>query len=138
MNFLFLIFVLIDQITKAIFANRDFFLGPVHLHNVNNYALPFNLDLGWGLNFSILAMVYLAVGILMARWDNTTRIMKFGKAMLWAGMASNLADRLVHGFVRDFIDFAWGFVFNLADAFIVIGIVLIIWAHPKQSTNIAE
>lgn len=43
----------------------------------------------------------------------------------------NLVDRLMHGFVVDFIDFFWGKshypAFNIADSAICIGAVLIIW-----------
>ncbi|MGL5669029.1 MAG: signal peptidase II, partial [Shewanella sp.] len=47
------------------------------------------------------------------------------------GALGNLIDRLMHGFVVDFIDFYWGKshypAFNIADSAIFIGAVLIIW-----------
>lgn len=47
------------------------------------------------------------------------------------GALGNLVDRLMHGFVIDFVDFYWNTshypAFNIADAGIFIGAVLIIW-----------
>lgn len=124
-----------DQITKAFAAGRDFFLGPVHVHLVKNFGLPFGLDFGRSWNFLILFVVYVVVAVVVAKWEDHHELMKWGKAMLWAGAASNLADRLVLGYVRDFLDLRLGFVFNLADALIVIGILFIFFARPKTRTS---
>ncbi len=125
-----------DQITKAIFAGRDFFLGPIHFHPVQNYSLPGGLDFGGVWNIVVLLVVYLIVGWVIAKWDSFDWLMRVGKSALWAGAVSNLADRLVLGFVRDFIDFNMGFVFNAADAFIVIGIILILLSRPKPKVTV--
>lgn len=135
MNFLFTIFIILDQVTKAFAAGRDFFFGPLHVHMVHNYALPFGLDFGRAWNFVILFVVYVVVAGVVGRWEDNTKIVKWGKAMLWAGASSNLADRLVLGYVRDFLDVKLGFVFNLADALIVIGILFIFFSKPKSGSS---
>ena len=56
-------------------------------------------------------------------------------SILLGGIAGNLADRLFLGYVRDFLDFRFGSynfpIFNLADTFIVIGVILLIFAILK-------
>ncbi|WP_300478564.1 signal peptidase II, partial [Shewanella sp.] len=61
------------------------------------------------------------------------------------GALGNLVDRLMHGFVVDFIDFFWAKshypAFNIADSAICIGAVLIIWdafLSGKSETDSAE
>ena len=50
------------------------------------------------------------------------------------GAAGNIADRLQHEFVVDFIDFKtiWPNVFNVADSFITIGVFLLIIASVRR------
>ena len=53
-----------------------------------------------------------------------------GFSLLLAGSIGNLFDRIVYGYVIDFIDvYIFGYdypIFNLADSFIVIGIILLL------------
>jgi signal peptidase II len=71
-----------------------------------------------------------------------------GKEVTWAGQggiglilggaAGNLVDRLSHGAVVDFLHVYyqnWHFpVFNMADSFITVGVVLLIWDGLRQNT----
>lgn len=51
-----------------------------------------------------------------------------GFAIALGGAAGNLADILWRGYVVDFVDLGWWPVFNLADASIVLGLLLAFWA----------
>lgn len=53
----------------------------------------------------------------------------FGLALAFSGAAGNLADLLRRNFVLNFIDLGWWPVFNLADVWILTGLVLAFW--PK-------
>jgi signal peptidase II len=135
MYFPFVIFVLLDQITKALFASRDFFILGLHLHPVKNYALPFGIDFGGLINFTVLFFVYLVVGWFVIKNKNAHWSAYWSKSIFLAGAASNLADRLYFGYVRDFIDLRLGFVFNLADIFIVVGLLaLVLLPQPPDSS----
>jgi signal peptidase II len=48
--------------------------------------------------------------------------------LLIGGSLSNLVDRVRLGYVTDFIDFGWWPAFNLADSFIVIGVLVLVVA----------
>ena len=58
-----------------------------------------------------------------------TNIESIGISFLLGGLLGNLFDRLVFGYVIDFFDFRFGKynypVFNIADVFIVCGVILI-------------
>ena len=60
----------------------------------------------------------------LSNFDNIT----YG--MLIGGIIGNLIDRIIYGYVIDFLDFTiFGYdypVFNIADSFIVISIILIV------------
>lgn len=133
MHFLFVILVLIDQITKTVFADRDFLLFGLNLHPVRNYGLPFGIDLGSPENFIVLLCSYVVLGWLILKSHTPGRIAHLGKSLFLAGAASNLIDRLVYGYVRDFIDLSLGFVFNFADVFIVLGLALFLLAGSTKT-----
>ncbi len=52
--------------------------------------------------------------------------------MILAGAVSNLLDRLTLGYVRDFIDLNLGFTFNVADIFIVLGLLALFLINNQE------
>ena len=69
--------------------------------------------------------------------ENKRNILAF--SMLIGGILGNLFDRLIFGYVRDFLDFKifnYDYpIFNLADSFIVIGIILLIFIEFRKEKN---
>lgn len=127
------VLIVVDQITKLIFSSRDFSLGLLQTHPVKNYGLAFSLDFGLLLN---LLIVIAALGFFAYYYfSNRLYFGIFPKtmfALIFAGAISNLADRLYLGYVRDFIDLGLGFTFNLADAYLAIGLIglLLLYKEP--------
>lgn len=81
--------------------------------------------------FAIVAIVMCVILIVMMyRQSVSKKFSNIAYAVVIGGALGNLCDRLVHGFVVDFIDFYVGDwhwpTFNLADVVICIGAVLII------------
>ncbi|PHM61848.1 signal peptidase II [Xenorhabdus ishibashii] len=87
---------------------------------------------GWQRWFFALVAVAITVVLLvmMYRSNAKQKLSNIAYALVIGGALGNLFDRLVHGFVVDFIDFyvgEWHWpTFNIADSAICIGAVLII------------
>lgn len=80
---------------------------------------------------SILAMLALVgIGIMAARTAPEQRLLRFALAMIGGGALGNLIDRLRDGAVTDFVRWRWHEhawpIFNVADAALLIGAVLLV------------
>jgi len=109
-----------------------------------NPGVVFGIDLGRWLGLGRGAGLGLSVGLtvltaglvfyLFAVSDPARRLPAWGGALVLAGAAGNLYDRLLYGHVRDLFLFTvtvggrpvWPFVFNAADAFLVLGVALLV------------
>ena len=129
--------VLLDQITKTLvrtqlsltsfwvpFPSQVPFFRIVHWKNT---GAAFGIFQDASLLFTILAIL-VTVGILnfypiIPRSD---RYLRAAVALQLGGAVGNLVDRLMHGHVTDFISVLNLPVFNIADASISIGVVLIL------------
>lgn len=120
-------FILLDQITKALLASRDFFFGPIKVELVKNHGLPFGLNSSSATSMIVTAIILSALiyyyFLNRNKFSSRDRI---GYAFILGGAISNIIDRIVFGYVRDYLDLSLTFVFNLADVFIVIGIIILI------------
>jgi len=102
------------------------------LFRTHNTGIAFSMldDLGSvGLIVVTLAVIAFILFI-AARTDPSQRLARFGFALVIGGALGNLVDRVWHGHVVDYVLFhlpSWSFaVFNLADAFITVGAVLVV------------
>ncbi|MEI8607724.1 signal peptidase II [Enterovibrio norvegicus] len=116
-------------------ANRIEVLPFFNLLYVHNYGAAFSFlsDAG-GWQRWFFAAIALTVSGMLAYWMRQTpasnKILNIAYALVIGGAIGNLFDRLVHGFVIDFLDFFIGKnhwpAFNLADTAICIGAGLIV------------
>ncbi len=120
--------ILIDQITKLIFSTRDFFIGTFHFHLIKNTGLAFSLNFGLLSNLILvtLGLAYFVIYYLRRR-QHFSFLGELMFVFIFAGAISNLIDRLYLGYVRDFLDFGLGFTFNLADVFVITGILMFVY-----------
>ena len=108
------------------------FFGLVHVRNTGvAFSLLSNLDPGWVHPFLILATV-LAMGAVLAyiAYLPCRGAAPVGLGLILGGAIGNLIDRARLGYVVDFIDLYWRNhhwpTFNVADAGISVGIVLLV------------
>lgn len=136
--FLSIFFFLIDLISKIVVDNL-LFLGE-SIKIINNF---FNITYvrNTGAAFSILSkhtylLVFVSIFIitLILYYINKnkpkTKIEYISYSMILGGAVGNLYDRIVYGYVIDFLDFnIFGYeypIFNLSDSFIFIGVLILI------------
>lgn len=88
---------------------------------------------GWQRWFfaGIAIAVSIAIVIWLRRLPSNERLQAVALSLILGGAIGNVWDRLVHGYVVDFIDVYYGNyhwpAFNIADSAITIGAVLLIW-----------
>jgi signal peptidase II len=145
---LFLVLVLLDQFTKQIFIS-SFDVGQSIIINtylswtyLQNTGAAFSiLADGGGIQKAFLLSVSVLVSVIIFLWIHKTseyqRQKLFGQFLLLSGAVGNLIDRAQYGYVVDFIDmhvngFYWP-VFNLADSFIFIGVLLLLFQRKQPS-----
>ena len=138
--FLIIIFLL-DRISK---------LYVIHIQKINNNSELFlskflDIQLIWneGIAFGLLsfnedlfynilsALIILILVFIIFEIKKNKGLKKYSFIMVLGGAVGNLTDRLVYKAVPDFIDFHVGnfhwFIFNIADVFITLGIMFIIF-----------
>lgn len=120
--------VALDQIAKA--AVRNFLpasagitlFGPVQLTNWANTGSVFGLFQGTSDYIALISLVVIPAVILLYFFGFLKP--RLAVTLLVAGLVGNTIDRLSMGFVTDFIYIRPWPAFNLADAFLTVGIAL--------------
>lgn len=135
-----LLVLLIDQFTKVLVLSA-FQLGdstPItgffNLVRVHNHGAAFSFLAnagGWQRWFFTGIGVVAALFMLwMLRSHAGQKLFSLAIALILGGAIGNVVDRLLHGYVVDFLDFYWGGwhfpAFNVADAGISVGAALLI------------
>ena len=139
---LFLIFsiFLIDRISKIYVINFNIKNSSTELYTSKflNINLIWNEGIAFGLfSFSqnnlynlLTVIISIIILVILKMIIDSKGIKKYGLLMIFGGALGNLFDRLFYKAVPDFIDFHveefhW-FVFNVADIFITIGVIIMI------------
>jgi signal peptidase II len=106
--------------------------GFVSIHHVVNRGAAFGVLPQFQWLYLVVAFV-VAVYILVAGHRfGTTWYRQMALGLVLGGAISNGVDRLVQGYVVDFIDFHFWPVFNVADSAVVIGLVLAVLTFRPQ------
>jgi signal peptidase II len=122
-----------DQLTKHIVSSQlalgdgVHVLGPFWIHHVRNSGIAFGF-------FSqatavVIVLTGLAVAwmlVYFARSGARHPILPVALGLVIGGSTSNLLDRVRLGYVTDFLDLRWWPSFNLADSFIVVGVLILL------------
>lgn len=137
------VIVLIDQVIKLLIINNlkvneslTIINNLFYLSYVQNEGSAWNILYVSQWFFIILSLLAIYTIIRYFLLDvNITKIEAFAYASILGGIIGNLIDRFIHGYIIDYIDILIGSyhypIFNLADSFIVIGVVIIIWTLLK-------
>lgn len=117
-----------DQVTKALALDdlhgRVHLLGPLGLALQFNTGSAFSLFTGDGTALAVVAAV-LAVGVGWLAWRAWSLPLAVAAGLVLGGAVGNLADRVARGRVVDFVTLTHWPTFNVADACISVGVVLV-------------
>ncbi|MBO5096543.1 MAG: signal peptidase II [Bacilli bacterium] len=135
--------LIIDQLTKMfIDKSRTIIEGFFYLNPVNNHGAAWSM---FDNQTIFLISVSLVILVILFRYQvffkmNIRNKIAFG--LVYGGLLGNLLDRVMFGYVRDFLDFTiFGYnypIFNLADTCLVIGVILLIVAIFKGEDNLEK
>jgi len=139
--------VLIDRVTKIFFQKLLSFgeslpviKNVFHMTMVHNTGIAFGLFKDQGVVFifiPIIAIILLIFNIYYYRQNDEALSREYiiAFSLILGGAIGNLFDRIVFGYVVDFIDFRVWPVFNIADSAITIGAMIIAFKCIKLSTK---
>lgn len=145
--------LVVDQSIKlwALFVFDLAAKGRVALLPVFDLVLIWNRGISYGLLQQdtelgrwMLVTVHVVASIAITLWirRERDRVSAFGLALILGGAVGNGIDRVLYGAVVDYALLHWGevtwYVFNLADAAIVAGVVLLLYGALRGSTGASE
>ena len=141
-----------DRITKVLAMGLEYRCrlvpGILNVRYVENTGIAFSMFSGGGIGlvlFTFLLIAGLLVWLLVRPQE--PKLLRWGLWLIVGGGLGNLYDRIVYGYVIDFLEFAFVrfAVFNVADACICAGAALAVLAmfieevrqknHPKGNEN---
>lgn len=138
--------IALDQLSKYvithIFRLGDYltvtpFFDLVRAHNTGAAFSLFADQAGWQRAFFIsTALIASVIIVYLLQRKSGSVLFKLGLSLILGGALGNLIDRILHGYVVDFLSFHinqhyWP-AFNVADSAITIGAVLLIWDSFKK------
>jgi len=124
----------LDRVTKFIvsayplgYSKKIFnFFYITYIHNT---GAAFGMGQNLNLLFTLIAFVLIAALFYYKEYIYSHgRAARLALLFILGGALGNLYDRVLHGMVIDFLDFRIWPVFNIADSFISIGGVLLMWS----------
>lgn len=146
---LFLILTTADQISKYLVATYmtvgesipvigDFF----RITYVQNLGVAFGFLQGkkWIIAVgTIVAIIFICYHLYNEK-NKIKLVEKMGYTYILAGAVGNMIDRYLRGYVVDMLDFrgVWCFIFNLADVWINIGVILVILDQLISRKNVKK
>ena len=141
-----LIAFILDRVSKILIINHSNTFGKLDM-SLNPFL---NLNLIWneGIAFGLFSfdeknyynlLTFLIIGIILVLlWlmFRSSGLEKLGFASVIGGSLGNVTDRIFYSSVPDFIDlnyngFHW-FVFNVADIFITLGVMILVFCEFKK------
>ena len=139
--FIILLIFLLDRVSKLLMINLASNTTEINieLSTFLNLNLIWNEGIAFGLfSFdkqiyynSLTIIIILITVILIWLMLKSSGLEKIGFSMIIGGSIGNFSDRIYYSSVPDFIDFNFKgfhwFVFNVADIFITLGIIILIY-----------
>lgn len=132
--------MMIDRLSKIWMVNHLVYQEPIKILPVFNFTLAYNtgaafsfLDHASGWQNIALGGLAFIVSLSIIYWlyklPANNKIMNIALCLILAGALGNAWDRILYGYVIDFLSFHWGdwyfAIFNIADTAICLGAFLL-------------
>ncbi|MEM8878394.1 MAG: signal peptidase II [Pseudomonadota bacterium] len=132
----------VDQLTKLwiLFGLGLLEVGQIPLLPFFDLTMVWNYGISYGLfqqdgNLGRYVLVAIKIIAALALWfwagQTPSKLMRVAMACIIGGALGNAVDRVAYGAVADFAHLHWGefswYVFNVADAAIVVGVLLMLY-----------
>ena len=138
---LIILLVVLDLFSKDYAANNflfaqsySTFIPFIDFLLIYNSGIAFGIFDGYGnlaSNLLLVITIFILIYLVRLLVKEKVQIAKFALSLITAGALGNIIDRFIDGKVTDFLHLEFGsfsfFIFNLADAFITLGAILIIY-----------
>ncbi len=145
----------LNIIGMPLYSSKPIIGNFLRLTYIENPGMAFGIDFGWKSFFAIFSIIAsLAILLYLYKVRQESRVVRFSLALILGGAIGNLIDRVFygplfdgtaffHGRVVDFIDFnffnfsLFGYnfsrfpVFNIADASVTIGVIMLLIFHRR-------
>lgn len=128
------IVIYLDQVVKIIVRSQlglgeswtpwpDLFIEIVHWRNT---GMVFGIFEGYGVFIAVLGLVVtILVLVFFPRIAKGSRLGRVGLGLMLGGTVGNLVDRVTVGYVTDILYISGLPVFNFADLFLYLGVILV-------------
>lgn len=139
--------IALDQISKLYIASNLILYkkNPI-INNFFNITYVQNKGAAWGIldgNTVFLVLITLIALFIIIRFifkeENLTKLDILSYGLLLGGITGNFIDRILRGFVIDFLDFyIFGYdfpVFNIADIMIVVSVIIMVISYLRGDIN---
>lgn len=139
--------IALDQMSKLYIASNLILYkkNPI-INNFFNITYVQNKGAAWGIldgNTVFLVLITLIALFIIIRFifkeENLTKLDILSYGLLLGGITGNFIDRILRGFVIDFLDFyIFGYdfpVFNIADIMIVVSVIIMVISYLRGDIN---
>lgn len=148
--------IVLDQVSKAyvreaftgpegtqVWAPWDWLLPYARIVHITNTGVAFGMFQGMWYIFAVLSsLVSLAIILYFPRVPREDWVLRFSMSMMLGGAVGNLIDRVArNGQVTDFISVGDFPVWNVADASVTVGVIILIlgmWVQENQQKRLKE
>lgn len=146
------VIIILDQVTKYLVRTNLAFtdtwspwpwLEPyARIVHWQNTGAAFGMFQNWGNVFMVLAIVVsIAILYYFPQVPRQERVLRLALAIQLGGAVGNLIDRLYQGWVTDFVSLGNFAVFNVADASISVGVVILMigmWLREQRIVPVSS
>ena len=109
--------------------------APVSIDNVRNSGAAFGLFPQFHWLYLVVAAIVGAYILYAGHRFGASWWRQAVLGLILGGAVSNGVDRLINGYVVDFVDVHWWPVFNLADSAIVVGVIIAVISFRPRSID---